>query len=116
MLRLASDENFRGEVVRGLLRRQPALDIVRTQDAGLLGADDPSILAWAATEGRILLTHDRATMPGFAYERVRGGHPMPGLFVVNDRLPTGQAVEEILLLENGPDAEEWAGIVLFLPL
>jgi predicted nuclease of predicted toxin-antitoxin system len=66
MLRLLSDENFNGEVVRGLLRQLPDLDVVRTQDVGLLGKDDPAILAWAAAEGRILLTHDRRTVPDFA--------------------------------------------------
>ena len=116
MLRLASDENFNGGVVRGLLRRQPDLDIVRTQDVGLLGADDPTVLEWAAAEGRILLTHDRATMPAFAHQRVRDGQPMPGLFVVGDRIPIGQAIQEILVLANWSDEGEWEGIVLFLPL
>jgi predicted nuclease of predicted toxin-antitoxin system len=116
MLRLASDENFNGEVVRGLLRRRPDLDIVRTQDVGLLGADDPTILAWAAAEGRILLTQDRATMPDFAYERVRAGQPMPGVFVVGHRVPIGLAIREILLLADCSEASEWEGIVLFLPL
>jgi predicted nuclease of predicted toxin-antitoxin system len=88
MLRLVSDENFNGEVVRGLFRRQPDLDLVRVQDVGLAGVDDPDVLEWAAREGRILLTHDRSTMPDFAAERVRAGLPMPGVFVVNDRLPT----------------------------
>jgi hypothetical protein len=116
MLRLASDENFNGEIVRGLLRRRPDLDIVRTQDFGLLGADDPSVLEWAAAEGRILLTHDRATMPEFAYNRVRSGQPMSGVFVVSDRFPIGQAIEETLLLAEYTDAAEWEGIVLYLPL
>ena len=54
MLRLAADENFNGDIVRGLLRRNPKLDIVRVQDVGLSGADDPSVLQWAADQGRIL--------------------------------------------------------------
>jgi hypothetical protein len=45
MLRLAVDENFDYAIVRGLLHRQPDLDIVSVQDAGLRGADDPSVLA-----------------------------------------------------------------------
>ena len=48
MLRLAADENFNGDIVRGLVRRNPKLDIVRVQDVGLSGADDPSVLQWAA--------------------------------------------------------------------
>ena len=63
MLRLLADENFNGDVVRGLLLRQPNLDIVCVQDVGLAGADDSDILAWAAENDRIVLTHDRATMP-----------------------------------------------------
>lgn len=58
MLRYAADENFNNDIVWGLLRRNAELDIVRVQDAGLTQADDPTVLAWTADEGRILLTHD----------------------------------------------------------
>ena len=56
MLRLAADENFNRDIVRGLLRRKPDLDIVRVQDAGLAGADDSSVLEWAAVQGRVVLS------------------------------------------------------------
>ena len=48
MLRLATDENFHGDIVRGLLRRRPDLDLVRVHDTDRSGADDPTVLAWAA--------------------------------------------------------------------
>ena len=48
MLRLATDEDFNNRIVRGLLRRQPDLDLLRIQDAGLAGRDDEAVLAWAA--------------------------------------------------------------------
>ncbi len=67
MLRLAADENFNGDIVRGLLRRNPKLDIVRVQDVGLSGADDPSVLQWAADQGRILVTHDISTLVKHAF-------------------------------------------------
>ena len=73
MLQLLADENFNGDTVRGLLLRQTELDLLRVQDIGLAGADDPEILAWAAQNNRILLTHDRATIPEYAYERVAAG-------------------------------------------
>ena len=81
MLRLLADENFNGDVVRGLLLRQPDLDLVRVQDVGLAGADDTEFLAWAAENNRIVLTHDRATMSDYAYERVAAGEGMAGVFV-----------------------------------
>ena len=43
MLPLAADENFNNDIVRGLLRRKPDLNIVRLQDVGLSGADDPTM-------------------------------------------------------------------------
>ena len=58
MLLLVADENFNHKIVRGVLRRKPEVDIVRIQDVGLSGADDPSVLEWAAQEDRVLLTHD----------------------------------------------------------
>ena len=116
MLRFLSDETFNGDVVRGLLLRRPDLDLVRVQDVGLQGADDPSVLAWAAEHDRIVLTHDRATLPARAFERVEAGQPMPGVFVVNDYLPIGQAIEELLLVEGCADPTEWSDRVLFLPL
>ena len=56
MLTLAADENFNNDIVRGLLRLKPDLNIVRLQDVGLSGADDSTVLEWAAEEGRVLLT------------------------------------------------------------
>lgn len=68
-MRLLTDENFNGAILRGLVRRLPELDIVRVQDIGLIHTDDPDILEWAANEGRILLTHDVATIMMYAYEQ-----------------------------------------------
>ncbi len=116
MLRLAADENFNADIVRGLLRRRPDLDIVRVQDVGLSGADDPTVLEWAAQEGRVLLTHDVSTLTRYAYERVEAGKSMPGIFEVNRRVPVGVAIEDILLIAECSLEGEWEGQVRYLPL
>ncbi len=97
MIKLVTDENFDGDVLRGLVRRLPELDVVRVQDVGLAHTPDPNILAWAASQQRVLLTHDRETVPGFAYARVDVGEPMPGVFLVSDHMPKGQAIDQLLL-------------------
>ena len=66
MLRWAADENFNGDIVRGITRCSPGIDLVRIQDAGLSGADDPTLLEWCGKNQRLLLTHDVKTMIGFA--------------------------------------------------
>lgn len=116
MLRLLADENFNGDIVRGLLLRHTDFDILRVQDVGLRGDDDPDILAWAAEHNRIVLTHDRATMPEYAYQRVAAGKEMPSVFIVNDRLPVGSAIREIQLVVACSDQAEWIGRVTYLPL
>jgi Domain of unknown function (DUF5615) len=116
MLSLLSDENLNGDIIRGLFLRQPNLDLIRVQDVGLIEVEDPEILAWAAEKQRIILTHDRATMPDFAYERIVGGEAMSGMFVINDRMPIRQAIDELLLLIDCTEQIEWKGVVLYLPL
>jgi hypothetical protein len=116
MLRLAADENFNNDIVRGLLRRKPDVDIVRVQDVGLSGANDPTILEWAAQEGRVLLTHDVSTLTRYAEERVEAAKPMPGVFEVSRKVPVGVAIEDILLIAECSLEGEWEGQVRYLPL
>ena len=116
MLRLAADENFNNDIVRGLMRRKSDLDIVRIQDIGLSGADDETVLEWAAQEGRILLTHDVSTLTHFAYERVTEGIPMPGVFEINRKVSIGIAIDDILLIAECSLEGEWEKQVCYLPL
>src|SRR5581483_5598346 len=113
MLRFLADQNFNAIIVRGLRRRNPGCDIVMIQDTEADGAKDPEVLRWAARESRVLLTHDRATMPAFAYSRATGGEPMPGVVVVDGRLGVGSAMDDILLIAECMSAEEIHGRVLF---
>jgi hypothetical protein len=116
MLRLAADENFNQAMVRGVLVRVPDVDLVRVQDAGLSGADDPTVLEWAAREKRVLLTQDVYTMTHHAYERVRAGLPMPGVFEVGSTVAIGDAIDDIMLLAECSEEGEWEGQVRYLPL
>jgi hypothetical protein len=115
-IRLGADENFNNDIVRGLRRLNPELDIVRVQDVGLAGAGDPQILEWAAIEGRILLTHDVATVTRYAYVRVNLGFAMPGVFAVNSELLVGLAINEIILLLECSFEGEWEDRVCYIPL
>ena len=116
MILLAADENFNNDILRGVLRRKPDLDIVRVQDVGLSGADDPTVLAWAAQEDRVLLTHDVATITYYAYERVRAGSPMPGVFEITRGFAVGKIIDDILLIAEYSFDGEWEGQVRYLPL
>jgi predicted nuclease of predicted toxin-antitoxin system len=114
--RFLADENFNNDRLRALLRHRPDLDIVRVQDTAIAGADDPAVLAWAAEEGRILLTHDVRTIPRFAYVRVRAGQPMPGVVEVAGSADLGDALDDLLVLITASRDDEWTDQARFVPL
>lgn len=116
MLRLASDADVHGEIIRGLRRRRPEIDLVRVQDALPEGTPDPDVLAWAARENRVLITNDRNTMVGFAYQRVGAGELMPGVIATTNEQSIGLAIDDILLIaEYMPEEEVRDQVVVFLP-
>lgn len=116
MIRFLADENFHGACVRGILRRKPELDVVRAQDIGLEGRDDPELLAAAAGQNRVLLTHDVKTITRYANERLAAGLPLPGIVEVPQEMNIGQAIEQILLLIECLSPEEWPDRIHYLPL
>lgn len=115
-MRFLADENFDNRIIRGLLRRESGLDIVRVQDVGLYGLDDPTVLAWAADTKRILLSHDQRTIPAYAYARLVESQEVAGVIIVPDDMSLGLAIEEILLIVDCTSAQEWINQVQRLPL
>jgi predicted nuclease of predicted toxin-antitoxin system len=71
-VRLLLDENVEKALLLGLRRRHPRLDVVRVVDVGLGGRSDPEILEWAAREGRVVVSRDRATLSAEAARRIEG--------------------------------------------
>ena len=115
-IRILIDEDFDNDILRGVLRRLPALDAVRVQDVGLSGATDPEVLSRAAEDRRVVLTHDVSTMKAHAYDRVGKGLPMPGVFELPQSLSIGRAIDEVVLIAECSIDREWEGQVRRLPL
>jgi hypothetical protein len=115
MLRLASDEDVHDDIIRGLRRREPALDIVRAQDVGLDHTPDLIILEWAANDGRVLLTGDLNTMVGFAWGRVRSALPMSGVLALLENAGIGRVIDDILVVALCYTADEIKDQVVYLP-
>ncbi len=114
-MKFLADENFDNNIVRGLLRRNSDIDIVRVQDVGLSGQDDPTVLEWAAHENRILLTHDVATITRYAYERMAEFKPMPGVLEVTSDASIGRVIEDLLLLLSCGLDGDLEGQIQYLP-
>jgi hypothetical protein len=110
-----TDEDFDGRLTSALLARVPDLDLLRVQDVGLMHMPDPDMQAWAAA-GRIVLTHDRNTMTGFATLQVKAGQPMPGRFIVDRQASFGHTLNELKALAAASAMDDWRDQIIFVPL
>jgi hypothetical protein len=116
MLRLLIDEDVHGDIVAGLRRRNPTLDLVRVQDVGLGSTPDAIILQWAAQQGRVVVSVDKKTLAVEAWDRVANGLPMPGVAILRIILTIGQAINELELIAIAGNPDDLRDQVLYLPL
>ncbi len=116
MLRLLIDEDVHGDIVDGLRRRQPNLDLLRVQDVGLRNTPDPIILEWAAQQGRVVVSVDKKTLAVDAWSRVINGLPMPGVAILRILLTIGQAINELELIALIGNPDDFRDQVIYLPM
>ncbi len=114
-IRFQADADFNHIILRAVLRREPAVEFQTSHAAGLARLKDPAVLAVAARENRLLVTHDVKTMPRHFGEFVKDTHS-PGVLVVPQRLPVARVAEDLLLIWLATDAEAWYNRIRFLPL
>ena len=116
MLRLLIDQNFDQDILHGLYRRIPNLDAVTAFDEGLSRTPDPELLAWAAENGRVLVTHDHQTMPGHVAGRIAAGEHVAGVVIVPQLLQIRRAIDDLELIVMCSNDDEWENVVRRLPL
>ncbi len=115
-MRFLADENFNGKLLAALRARLPEIDVIRVQDTEKAAASDPELLQWAASQQRILLSHDVQTLAGYAYDRVRDGLPMSGIIEVRVLYSIGVTVDELILLIEASTPAEFENQVRYIPL
>jgi hypothetical protein len=62
-VKFLADVNFDRRIVDGVLRRESLVDFQTSEEAELSGKSDLEVLEIAASLQRVLVTHDRKTMP-----------------------------------------------------
>ena len=115
MISFLVDQNFNEHVVDGLDQREASLNFTHVRNVGLATAQIRRF--WSGLRRRPgTPTHDGRTIPAFAYARVAAGQPMPGVFLVDDRMPIGHAIDEIFLAAHCLTPDECKDIVMFFPM
>lgn len=114
-IRFLADADLNQAIVIGARDWEPTLDFLTATEADLQGKGDPEVLELAASQDRILISHDTSTMPVHFFDRLRSGRKNPGVFLVRQRASVGQVVEAILLVWSASVPGEWAGQIHYLP-
>jgi predicted nuclease of predicted toxin-antitoxin system len=110
-----ADADLNQTIVAALQRRAPAIDFQTADDAQLRGLPDPDVLARAARDGRILVSHDHHTMP-VHFATFVATQQSPGVFLLSQDVPIRIAVEELMVIWEASEAEEWVNTLHYLPL
>jgi predicted nuclease of predicted toxin-antitoxin system len=116
MLQLLIDEDVHGDILAGLRRRQPLIDVMRVQDVGLRSTPDPIILEWAAQERCIVVSVDKRTLAADAWDRVAKGLPMPGVVILRTLLTIGHAISELEYIALVGNPDDLRDQVIYLPI
>jgi predicted nuclease of predicted toxin-antitoxin system len=114
-IRFQADADLNQIIVSAVRRRKPAIDFNTAMAAGLAGLADQEVLARAARDGRILVTHDQATMSRHFAEFVQAQHS-PGVIVIPQYLPLREAADDLILIWTATLDEEWTDRIAFLPI
>lgn len=105
-VRFQADADLNQIIVKATLRLEPSIDFQTAQAAGLAGLDDVSVLKLVAQQGRVLVSHDRKTMPRH-FGRYILSESSSGLFIVSQRMPIARVADELLLIWWASEAEDW---------
>ena len=114
-IRYQADADLNEDIVNGVRRRTPEIDFKTSTQSLLSGLDDLEVLAISAAEQRILITHDRKTMPRHFAEFI-GKNICPGVFIVPQSIPINQVMNDLILIWHATEAEEYVNTIRTLPL
>ncbi len=113
-VRFQADADLNEDIVTGILRREPQVDFRTATAARLRQLSDLEVLALAARDGRVLVSHDRRTMPP-AFAKFLISNVSLGLLVVSQNTDLLTAIDEILLVWQASEAEEWINQICTIP-
>jgi hypothetical protein len=115
-IRFLADEDVDIALIRGLRLREPSIDLLDVKSSGLRGTKDSALLAIAADQDRIVITHDRKTMISYFCERLAAGLPAPGLIVIPQQVGAiGPTIEWLLQIWAAANTDEWCNRIVFGP-
>ena len=116
-VRLLLDENISPRLRTAIQRRYSHFDVLRVGDDGApqLHTQDPEILRYLEQSQRLLVTANRASMPGHVEDHFADGGAHWGIFRVRPYASFQQLLETIALVVEASEAKEWRNSMWWIP-
>lgn len=114
-VRFQADADLNQILLKATLRREPVIDFQTAHSAGLVALHDKEVLTKAAEQGRVLVTHDRKTMPKHFAEFI-ATRESAGVIVVPQKLSVNAAVDDLILIWSASESDEWINRIKSIPL
>ena len=115
-IRFQADNDLKRIIVDATLRRELRIDFQTAQAAHLDDLDDEAVLRLAASQSRILVSHDKRTMPKALASLVALGGTSPGLLlVIPQNALIRDVVEALILIWADDRANDWRDLVVKIP-
>ncbi|MDZ7956705.1 MAG: DUF5615 family PIN-like protein [Aulosira sp. DedQUE10] len=114
VVRFQADADLKQAIVTGAARRQPNLDFQSANAVGLEGKKDSEVLLIAAQNGRVLINHDRKTMPT-EFGAFIVSQTSSGVLILSQNIPISYAIDSLLLVWEASTAEEWVNQIMSIP-
>lgn len=112
------DENTTPALADQLRRRQSGLKVANVGDdiAPPKGTLDPDILLWIETHGFTLITRNRKSMPEHLLQHLEAGHHIPGILTIRPKASLGEIIEDLLLIWELSEEDEYQDQIIHIPL
>lgn len=113
-IRFQADADLRVPIVKGLKRREPRLILGRLTRLVQQGWMMTRFWRWRLRMAGYIVSHDVTTMPE-TFSRFIQEHVSPGVILISQELSYRKAIEGLLRVWFGTEAEEWENVLSFLP-
>jgi hypothetical protein len=116
-VRFLLDESETLRLKAALLRLNPTIDVLRVGDpeAPSLATPDPEVLRHLELSQRMLVTSNRTSMPAHIEAHWTAGGHLWGLLWVRPGTPVGRLAQELYLIWEASEAEEWIDRLDWIP-
>ncbi|MCP4346171.1 MAG: hypothetical protein GY795_11690 [Desulfobacterales bacterium] len=112
------DENISPRLKKALLRQSPDMLVRCVGDSGAppLQTTDPDILIWCENKNFTLVTNNRASMPVHINDHLAVNRHIPGIFILNPIMTMQEIIDELTLIWELAEPDEYTDRIIYLPL